>query len=86
MGQIIETKMQRFSPAKKRSPSPTEYNTLKSFDYVTKSRGMMGIGKEKRESPVDKEIKRSISPGPAKHTTDIKVLNMLSHSNSHKRL
>jgi hypothetical protein len=45
----------------------------------------MQVGKDKRVSFIEKEQKKSISPGPAKHTYGNKALNMLSLSPSMSR-
>jgi hypothetical protein len=86
--QVIHKYGDRFEKEKELSPSPNSYNTLSSFNFTSSPRGKLVLGKDKRVSFVDSSPKMNISPGPAKHSFEAKVLNKLtmSPSLSRKRL
>ena len=83
--QMIHKGGDRFEKEKELSPSPTSYNTLSSFQFTASPRGKLILGKDKRVSFVDSLPKMNISPGPAKHSFEPKVLNKLTMSPSLSR-
>ena len=71
------------------SPGPTSYEMEKSFTFANSFRGRDQFGKMKRVSFVEQTSKESLSPGPAKHSHSIKLLDKISLSplaSSRKRL
>ena len=71
------------------APGPTSYNSQSAFNFTNVPRGQLArFGKNKRVSFVEQSAKKSISPGPAKHSGGIGVLNKitLSPSMSRKRI
>ncbi len=70
-------------------PGPTSYEAESSFKFANTFRGKQAFDRTKRVSFCETQAKLNISPGPAKHTTSIKMLDKLSQSplcSSRKRL
>ena len=70
--------------AKNDNPGPSSYNNESAFNFATKSRGMVQIGKDKRVSFCDGNNK-SPKLGPGSHQLDIKKLDLISLSPSLSR-
>lgn len=71
------------------SPGPTSYEVEKSYGFANTFRGKEIFGKMKRVSFVEQTSRESLSPGPAKHSHSIKLLDKISLSpiaSSRKRL
>jgi hypothetical protein len=70
------------------SPAPNSYDAPVAFDKLASPRiKQFKIDKAKKMSFVDLEIKKSVSPGPAKNASPIASLNWLSMGQtSRKRL
>lgn len=81
-------KVPRFTSTtiKNDNPAPTSYKLAEAYASANGFVGKMKILTDKRTSFVDKEAKKSISPGPAKHHYSIEKLSLLSPSTSRKRL
>ena len=71
--------------AKNDNPGPSSYNNESAFNFATKARGRIQIGKDKRVSFCDAKLKRAKEPGPGGHDTSIKKLDLLSLSPSLSR-
>jgi len=70
-------------------PGPSTYDAESSFNFANTFRGRNAFDKTKRVSFCETQAKLNISPGPAKHTHSIKMLDKLSLSplaSSRKRL
>lgn len=69
------------------SPSPSSYEILDSFNFMTTPRGNQKVGHEKKTCFVDHQAKLNYSPGPVKNHYTMKALKYLSSGpSSRKRL
>ena len=71
------------------SPGPTSYEIEKSHKYANEFRGREMFSKTKRVSFCEQQARLNISPGPAKHSHSIKLLDKLSpspHRSSRNRI